>query len=43
MLKDFEVLAPVGNKESFMSAINCGADALYLGVDVFNARANIAN
>lgn len=43
MLKDFEVLAPVGNKDSFLSAINCGADALYMGVDVFNARASIAN
>lgn len=38
-----EVLAPAGNLESFYAAINNGADAIYLGIDEFNARGNIEN
>ncbi len=38
-----ELLSPAGNTESFMSAINNGADAIYLGLDDFNARGNIEN
>ena len=33
-----ELLAPAGSMESFHAAINAGADAVYLGLDVFNAR-----
>ena len=34
-----EILAPCGNEESFYSAIYNGADAIYLGLGDFNARA----
>lgn len=33
-----ELLAPVGSKESFVTAIRAGADAIYIGVPDFNAR-----
>ena len=42
-MKRAEILAPAGNLESFYSAINNGADAVYLGLDDFNARGNIEN
>jgi putative protease len=38
-----EILAPVGNSESLIAALNCGADAVYLGVGDFNARQNAEN
>ncbi|MGA2091307.1 MAG: peptidase U32 family protein [Endomicrobiales bacterium] len=38
-----ELLAPVGSKESFITAIRGGADAVYVGVPEFNARASAAN
>lgn len=34
-----EILAPCGDGESFLAAINNGADAIYLGLGDFNARA----
>lgn len=38
-----EVLSPVGNKESLIAAIRCGADAVYFGMPKFNARQNAEN
>ena len=38
-----EVLAPAGNLESLKTAIYNGADAIYLGLNEFNARGNIEN
>lgn len=38
-----EILAPVSNLTSLKSAINNGADAVYLGLREFNARANLKN
>lgn len=38
-----ELLAPAGNLQSFNAAINNGADAIYLGLNNFNARGNIEN
>ena len=39
-----ELLAPAGNYQSFMAAINGGADAIYRGLSGgFNARGNIEN
>lgn len=38
-----ELLAPSGSKESFFSAINGGANAVYLGLDLFSARKNAEN
>jgi len=38
-----ELMAPAGNHESLVSAINAGADAVYLGVNEFNMRITAKN
>ena len=38
-----EILAPCGNYESLVAAVNAGADAVYLGEESFSARKNAAN
>ncbi len=38
-----ELLAPAGNYESFLGAVNAGADAVYLAGEKFGARAYAAN
>ena len=38
-----ELLAPVGNTESFYAALNAGADAIYMGLTEFNARGRASN
>ena len=38
-----EILAPCGNLEAFFAAIECGADAVYLGLKEFSARAKAKN
>ncbi|HNX55628.1 MAG TPA: peptidase U32 family protein [Prolixibacteraceae bacterium] len=38
-----ELLAPVGNTESFFAAINAGADAIFMGLQEFNARGRASN
>jgi putative protease len=38
-----EVLAPAGDQQALEAAIAAGADAVYFGVDAFNARARAAN
>lgn len=38
-----ELLAPAGTMENFMAALESGADAIYLGGKIFNARAHAAN
>jgi putative protease len=38
-----EVLAPAGNQLALDAAIGAGADAVYFGVDAFNARARAQN
>lgn len=43
LLTNCEILSPAGDKECLAAAINCGADAVYLGGTVFSARANAAN
>jgi len=42
-MRKIELLAPAGNLDSFNCAINSGADAIYLGLNSFNARGNIEN
>lgn len=42
-LKDCELLAPAGDKASFYAAIAYGANAVYLGVSDFSARASAEN
>lgn len=41
--KKVELLSPVGSKESMISALNNGCDAIYLGGKNFNARQNANN
>ena len=38
-----EILAPAGGMEQLLAALRCGADAVYLGANGFNARQNAAN
>ncbi len=38
-----EILAPAGSKENLISAINAGADAVYLGLTDFSARKSADN
>lgn len=38
-----ELLAPVGNSESFYAALNGGADAIFMGLQEFNARGRASN
>src|ERR1035437_5791382 len=38
-----ELLAPGGNVESFYAALNGGADAVYMGLQEFNARGRASN
>ena len=38
-----EILAPAGDKDSLIAAINNNADAVYLGLDDFNARVKAEN
>jgi len=41
--EDFEIMAPVGSRESLAAAINSGADAVYFGIGQLNMRAHSAN
>ena len=43
MKKTPELLAPAGNYEAFLGALNAGADAFYLGGERFGARAYADN
>lgn len=38
-----EILAPCGSAESLEAALRCGADAVYLGGEMFSARQNATN
>ena len=38
-----EVLSPAGNMEMLTAAVRCGANAVYLGLNSFNARRNAEN
>ena len=38
-----ELLAPAGTKEAFIAAVESGADAIYIGGEILNARMNAAN
>ena len=39
----FELLAPAGSFDTFKAVINAGADAVYVGGDLFGARAYANN
>ncbi len=38
-----EILAPAGTREAMQAAVHAGADAVYFGLQEFNARARAAN
>lgn len=42
-MNKFELLAPAGTYDAFIAATENGADAVYLGGKLFNARANASN
>ncbi len=42
-MQELELLSPAGNMESAYAAINSGADAVYLGLSAFSARAGAEN
>ena len=41
--KEYEIMAPVGSRESLMAAIQAGADSVYFGIGQLNMRAHSAN
>lgn len=41
--EEFEVMAPVGSRESLMAAIQAGADSIYFGIEKLNMRAHSAS
>lgn len=41
--KDFEIMAPVGSRESLVAAIHAGANSVYFGIGKLNMRAHSAN
>lgn len=42
-LRDFEIMAPVGSRESLAAAIQAGADSVYFGIGRLNMRAHSAS
>ena len=42
-LKDFEIMAPAGSRESLAAAIQAGADSIYFGIGKLNMRAHSAS
>lgn len=42
-MTDFEIMAPVGSRESLAAAIQAGADSIYFGIDRLNMRAHSAS
>jgi putative protease len=43
MIKDFEIMAPVGSRESLAAAIQAGADSIYFGIENLNMRSRSAS
>jgi len=39
-VKDFEIMAPVGSRESLAAAVQAGADSIYFGIEKLNMRAH---
>ncbi|MCR4854336.1 MAG: U32 family peptidase [Prevotella sp.] len=42
-IKDFEIMAPVGSRESLAAALQAGADSIYFGIERLNMRAHSAS
>ena len=43
MNSEYEIMAPVGSRESLMAAIQAGADSIYFGIEKLNMRAHSAS
>lgn len=42
-IQAYEIMAPVGSRESLAAAIQAGADSIYFGIENLNMRARSAN
>ena len=42
-LSDYEIMAPVGSRDSLAAALKAGADSVYFGVEQLNMRSHSAN
>ena len=42
-MNDFEIMAPVGSRESLAAAIQGGADSIYFGIEGLNMRSRSSN
>ena len=42
-IRDFEVMAPVGSRESLAASVKAGADSVYFGIGQLNMRSHSAN
>ena len=42
-MKDYEIMAPVGSRDSLAAALKAGADSVYFGVEQLNMRSHSAN
>ena len=42
-ISEFEIMAPVGSRESLAAAIQAGADSVYFGIGQLNMRSHSAN
>lgn len=42
-IEEFEIMAPVGSRESLAAAIQAGADSVYFGIGQLNMRSHSAN
>lgn len=43
MLSSYEIMAPVGSRESLAAALKAGADSIYFGIEALNMRAHSAS
>ena len=43
MIEEYEIMAPVGSRESLAAAIQAGADSVYFGIEKLNMRAHSAS
>ena len=42
-IDEFEIMAPVGSRESLQAALQAGADSIYFGIEKLNMRAHSAS
>lgn len=42
-MQNYEIMAPVGSRESLAAALKAGADSIYFGIEALNMRAHSAS